>query len=44
MFDEENLVFILKSAGFANIRLRQFDPNIDMQERDFESIYAQAEK
>lgn len=44
MFDEENLVFILKSAGFANVRLRPFDPNIDMQERDFESIYAQAEK
>ncbi|BBY00462.1 class I SAM-dependent methyltransferase [Mycobacterium seoulense] len=44
MFDEENLVFILKSAGFANVHLREFDPLLDMQERDFESIYAQAEK
>ena len=31
MFDEENLVFILKSAGFANVRLREFDPNIDLK-------------
>jgi predicted SAM-dependent methyltransferase len=44
MFDQENLVFILKSAGFANVQLRDFDPDLDMQERDFESIYAQAEK
>lgn len=44
MFDQENLVFILKSAGFANVQLRDFDPDLDMAERDFESIYAQAEK
>lgn len=44
MFDEENLVFILESAGFANVRLRKFNSDIDMPERDFESIYAEAEK
>jgi predicted SAM-dependent methyltransferase len=44
MFDEENLVFILQSKGFRNVRLRAFDPTLDMQERDFESIYAEAEK
>jgi hypothetical protein len=44
MFDEENLVFILKSKGFRNVRLREFDPSLDMPERDIESIYAEAEK
>jgi predicted SAM-dependent methyltransferase len=44
MFDEENLLFILKDRGFRNVRLRAFDPTIDMQERDFQSIYAEAEK
>jgi hypothetical protein len=44
MFDEENIVFILKSKGFRNVRLRDFDPSVDLQERDFESIYAEAEK
>ncbi len=44
MFDEENLAFILHSKGFRNIRWRQFDPSLDLQERDFESIYAEAEK
>jgi predicted SAM-dependent methyltransferase len=44
MFDEENIVFILKSKGFRNVRLRDFDPSVDLQERKFESIYAEAEK
>jgi predicted SAM-dependent methyltransferase len=44
MFDEENLVFILKKNGFRNARVRSFDPAIDMQDRDFDSIYAIAEK
>jgi len=44
MFDEENLLFILSSKGFKNPSLRQFDPTLDLQERDFESIYAEAEK
>jgi predicted SAM-dependent methyltransferase len=44
MFDEENLLFILKSKGFRNVRLRAFDPSLDLRERDFESIYAEAEK
>jgi predicted SAM-dependent methyltransferase len=44
MFDEENLVAILRSTGFRNVRLRQFDPSLDLKERDFESIYAEAER
>ena len=44
MFDEENLIFILQSKGFRNVRLRGFDSSLDLRERDFESIYAEAEK
>jgi predicted SAM-dependent methyltransferase len=44
MFDEENLLYILKSNGFRNVRLRQFDSKLDLKVRDFESIYAEAEK
>jgi len=44
MFDEENLVFILKSKGFRNVRLREFDPTIDLKEREFQSIYAECKK
>jgi predicted SAM-dependent methyltransferase len=44
MFDEENLIFILKAKGFRNVRLRNFDSSIDLQERAFESIYAEADK
>jgi predicted SAM-dependent methyltransferase len=44
MFDEENLLYILELKGFKNCRLRQFDPNLDLRERDFESIYAEGEK
>lgn len=44
MFDEENLVAILQKKGFMNVHLRNYDPNLDRQERDFESIYAEAQK
>jgi len=44
MFDEDNLLFILSSKGFRNVRLRSFDPSLDLPERHFESIYAEAEK
>ena len=44
MFDEENLIYILKSKGMRNVRLREFNPSLDLKERDFESIYAEAEK
>ena len=40
MFDEENLLNILIKVGFRSVKLRKFDPVIDSQERDFESIYA----
>ena len=44
MFDEENLIYILKSKGMRNVRLREFNPSLDLKVRDFESIYAEAEK
>jgi predicted SAM-dependent methyltransferase len=44
MFDKENLIHILKSKGFKNVNLREFDSNVDLKERDFQSIYAEAEK
>jgi len=44
MFDEENLLFILESAGFRNAHLRQFNSDIDLKKRDYESIYGEAEK
>lgn len=44
MFDEENLLFILKSAGFTNVYMRGFIPELDLKERDYESIYGEAKK
>jgi len=44
MFDQENLLHILKMNGLKNVRVREFDPEIDMPERIFESLYAQGEK
>jgi predicted SAM-dependent methyltransferase len=44
MFDEENLLFILGANGFRNPRLRNHDPELDLQERAYESIYAEADR
>lgn len=40
MFDQENLLHILNAKGFVNVSARDFDPETDMHERHFESIYA----
>jgi len=44
MFDEKNLMFILESKGFKNVRLRAFDPDLDVKERDPISLYAEGQK
>ena len=44
MFDQENLLFLLTATGFRNVRKRSLDPQLDRSARDFESIYAEAEK
>ncbi|MDQ5975336.1 MAG: hypothetical protein QG661_2545 [Actinomycetota bacterium] len=40
MFDQENLLHILRTSGFVDVAARSFDPQVDMAERDHESIYA----
>jgi predicted SAM-dependent methyltransferase len=44
MFDEDNLPRVLEEAGFRDVRLRAFDPSIDVERRRHESIYAEAVK
>lgn len=44
MFDEENIINILKKCEFHNVDFRTFDPLIDREERDFESMYVKASK
>ena len=44
LFDEENLLGVLRGAGFASAEMRGFDSSLDMKERDHESIYALATK
>jgi predicted SAM-dependent methyltransferase len=44
MFDEENIVNILKMCDFNSVDFRDYDAEIDHQDRDFESMYVQAFK
>lgn len=44
MFDEENLINTLKKGGFTDVRLREFEAELDIDWRDYESIYAIAKK
>ena len=44
MFDEENLLAILRAGGFSEASLRKFDPEVDLEKRKYESIYAIAIK
>ncbi len=44
MFDEDNLAFILQQSGLIEVTSRKFDPELDPQWRDFESIYAKGLK
>ena len=39
MFDQDNLTFHLEFAGFADCKLREFNPILDLKERDYESLY-----
>ena len=41
---EDNLLSILRSANFESAQLRSFDPELDLEWRRFESIYAIAHK
>ena len=44
MFDEQNLVNMLEGAGFSEVRLREFDKEIDNEARRHQSIYVDAIK
>lgn len=44
MFDEENLINTIKKAPFSTVNLRKYDPEVDLESRDFESVYATAVK
>ncbi|GMQ83083.1 MAG: hypothetical protein BMS9Abin05_2561 [Rhodothermia bacterium] len=44
LFDEENLLEILEEAGFSHVKLREFDPSVDREDRRHESIYAEGKK
>jgi predicted SAM-dependent methyltransferase len=44
LFDDENLPRVIEEAGFRNVRMREFDPAIDLERRRHESIYVEAVK
>lgn len=44
MFDEESLLTNLVDAGFKNVKIRDFEPGLDLEGRKYESIYAEGEK
>ena len=44
LFDTESLLARLRAAGFTDVQSRSFDQEIDLPEREFESIYAMARK
>ncbi len=39
MFDKENIVLILKHAGFDKVSFRDFDENLDSVIRKHQSMY-----
>lgn len=44
MFDKENLINLLRKAGFGNASISNYDERYDIAIRDWESIYAVAVK
>jgi predicted SAM-dependent methyltransferase len=44
MFDGESIIFLLREAGFQEVRLRAFDKSIDLHERIHESLYVTCRK
>ncbi len=44
LFDQENLCKLFEKAGFKNVQPRKFMPGLDMEVRDYQSIYVEATK
>ena len=40
LFDEQNVINIIKMCGFSDARLREFEKDLDVIDRDYESVYA----
>ena len=40
LFDKENLARVLSHSGFTSVKIRDFDPTLDSEDRKYESIYA----
>ncbi len=40
LFDQDNLLHMLRASGLERVSDRPFDPETDLAERDYESIYA----
>ncbi len=44
LFDSKNLIELFKSVGFSKVKERGYIENLDMAERDYQSIYVEAYK
>lgn len=44
LFDRDNLVHRMQACGLREVALRDYDPDLDLEWRDFESIYARGFK
>lgn len=44
LFDPDGLLSIISDAGFQTVTQREFDPDLDLEVHDWESIYALATK
>lgn len=44
LFDEENVRIILSKVGFKDVRLRKFDPALDLENKKWESVFVEARK
>ena len=43
-YDEETLVQLISECGFANVRARPWDAEIDLESRRIGTLYVDAEK
>ncbi len=44
MFDHHSLIYHLNNAGFVCCKIREFDPSLDLLEREKSSCYAECKK
>lgn len=44
MFDQASLCYLLQSSGLTDVALRAFDPEIDVESRKWQTVYAKGYK